>query len=153
MNLLPVAQLIPHSGSAILIDEIISFDDDTLVARTQIKPSGLFNQADGSLPAWLGLEIMAQAVAAWAGCRAIRNGQPVKLGFLLGTRRYDCQVPAFSAGSELTIHVVCSLQDDTGIGTFDCQLGHAGQVLASARLNAYSPPNVNDFIQEAPPCL
>lgn len=153
MNLTPVAALIPHSGSAILIDEVVSFDEDVLVARTQIKPSGLFNQADGSLPAWLGLEIMAQAVAAWAGCQAARNGLPVKLGFLLGTRRYDCQASAFAAGSELTISVACSLQDETGIGTFDCQLLQAGQVLASARINAYSPPNVNDFIQEAPPSV
>lgn len=153
MILPPVAQLIPHSGSAILIDEIVSFDDDTLLARTQIKQSGLFNQADGSLPAWLGLEIMAQAVAAWAGCKAVRNGLPVKLGFLLGTRRFDCRVPAFAAGATLTISVSCSLQDDTGIGTFECQLAQDGQVMASARLNAYSPPNVNDFIQEAPPSV
>ncbi|WP_353147716.1 hotdog family protein [Pollutimonas bauzanensis] len=151
MNLPPVAQLIPHSGNVILIDEIVSFDKDTLVARAQIKQSGLFNQADGSLPAWLGLEIMAQAVAAWAGCTAFSAGQPVKLGFLLGTRRYDCQVPAFVAGSDLTISVACSLQDDAGIGTFDCQLHQSGHVVASARLNAYSPPNVDDFIQEPPP--
>lgn len=153
MNLPPIAQLIPHSGSAILIDEIISFDADTLLARTQVKRSGLFNQTDGSLPAWLGLEIMAQAVAAWAGCRAFRNNLPINLGFLLGTRRYDCKVPAFAAGSDLTISVTCSLQDDTGIGTFDCQLQQAGQVVASARLNAYSPPNVNDYIQETPPSV
>lgn len=151
MSLWPVAELLPHSGSAILIDEIIAFDEDTLVARARVKSAGLFNQADGSLPAWIGLEIMAQTVAAWAGCRALRDGVPVKPGFLLGTRRYDCRVPAFTAGSNLTISVACSLQDETGIGTFDCELREAGQILASARLNAYSPPNVNDFLQEAPP--
>ena len=147
----PVTQLLPHSGNAILLDEILSFDAESLTARTRIKPSGLYNQPDGSLPAWLGLEIMAQAVAAWAGCQARRDSLPIKLGFLLGTRRYECRVPAFAPGLELTIAVRCSLKDESGIGSFDCEMRDAKEILASARLNAYSPSNVNDFIQETPP--
>lgn len=146
----PVAQLLPHSGNAILLDEVLSFDTESLIARTRVKRAGLYNQPDGSLPAWLGLEIMAQAVAAWAGCQALRDGLPVKLGFLLGTRRYDCQVPHFVPGSELTVAVRCSLNDESGIGTFECELRNTHKVLASARLNAYSPSNVNDFTQETP---
>lgn len=147
----PVSQLLPHSGNAILLDEVLSFDAESLIACARVKPAGLFNQPDGSLPAWLGLEIMAQAVAAWAGCQALSEGRPVKLGFLLGTRRYDCHVAHFASGSELTITVQCSLSDESGIGTFDCELRNTHKVLASARLNAYSPSNVNDFTHETPP--
>lgn len=152
MILWPVNQVLPHSGDAILIDEILSFDDESLTARARIKPSGLFNQPDGSLPAWVGLEIMAQAVAAWAGCQARRDRTPVKLGFLVGTRRYECSVPAFAPGLELTIGLRCSFKDESGIGSFECEMRDAHKTVASARLNAYSPSNVNDFTQEAPPC-
>jgi predicted hotdog family 3-hydroxylacyl-ACP dehydratase len=157
----PVAELVPHSGNALLIDDIVSFDALGLTARCTIKPGGLYNQADGSLPAWLGLEIMAQAVAAWAGCQARRDEipvekgpskrDPVKLGFLLGTRRYECHVDSFAAGSQLSVHVSCAMQDDAGMGTFACDITQDGQVLAAARLNAYSPPNVNEFIHEEAP--
>lgn len=151
MNPWPIAQLIPHSGNAILIDEIVSFEGQTLVARTRIKPEGLFHNADGSLPAWVGLEIMAQAVAAWAGCQALSKGLPINLGFLLGTRHYQCQVPAFTVGTDLMVSVTCTLQDEAGIGSFACEISETGQVLASARVNAYSPGNVNHYTQEAAP--
>ncbi|HUH58928.1 MAG TPA: hotdog family protein [Candidimonas sp.] len=147
----PIAELVPHSGSALLIDDVVSFDSVGLKATSTIKPGGLYSQADGSLPAWLGLEIMAQAVAAWAGCQARAQGHAVKLGFLLGTRRYECHVDSFPAGSRLHVRVACAMRDDAGMGTFACDIEQDGQVLATARINAYSPPNVNEFIYEETP--
>jgi predicted hotdog family 3-hydroxylacyl-ACP dehydratase len=146
-----MAQLLPHSGDAILLDTVDAFDDETLSATAIVKPGGPYSQADGSLPPWLGLEIMAQAVGAWAGCQAQRTGRQVGLGFLLGTRRYDCHVREFAAGTRLSVHVARSLQDDSGMGIFECRL-HAGQVLAAeARLNVYRPPDAGVFIQEPIP--
>lgn len=146
-----MAQLLPHSGAAILLDSIEACDEETLSATSIVQPGGPYNQADGSLPPWLGLEIMAQAVGAWAGCQAQRLGQPVGLGFLLGTRRYECHVPAFAAGAQLSVRVARSLQDDSGMGVFECEL-HAGQVLAAqARLNVYRPLDAGAFIQEPIP--
>ncbi len=146
-----ITELVPHSGSAVLIDEVVSFDAVGLTAQSTITPGGLYSQADGSLPAWLGLEIMAQAVAAWAGCQARSQARPVKLGFLLGTRRYECHVDSFPAGSRLDVRVACAMQDDAGMGTFACDIEQDGRLLATARINAYSPPNVNEFIHEEAP--
>jgi len=97
----PLAELLPHAGEMILIDQVDSCDDEQIHTRTMVRQGGLFNRADGSLPAWFGIELMAQSVAAFAGCRARRNGQPVALGFLLGTRKYQCDVEHFPLGAEL----------------------------------------------------
>ena len=144
----PIAELLPHSGDVILLDEVLAFDADTLSARAIVREDGPFHQEDGTVPNWLGLEFMAQAVAAWAGCQARAAGQPVELGFLLGTRRYDCHIEAFAPGSALTIHVARSLQDESGMGVFECSLSVGPRKIAEARLNVYRPRDVNTFVQE-----
>ncbi|MFH4351496.1 3-hydroxylacyl-ACP dehydratase, partial [Acinetobacter baumannii] len=73
----------------ILIDQVLSFDQEQIQTRLTVRADGLFNQPDGSLPAWLGIELMAQSVAAYAGCQARTKGEAVKLGFLLGSRKFE----------------------------------------------------------------
>ncbi|MNG09287.1 hypothetical protein D3C84_927030 [compost metagenome] len=115
-----------------------------------MRPGGLFNRADGSLPAWVGIELMAQSVAAYAGCRARQQGRPVELGFLLGTRKFECNVEHFPAGAHLRIHALRSLEDDNGMGVFECHLRGPG-IHAMARLNVFRPPQVASYLAEAGP--
>ncbi|WLG62903.1 hotdog family protein [Pseudomonas sp. FP1762] len=143
----PLAELLPHAGDMILIDAIERFDDEQIFTRLTVKPDGLFNLPDGSLPAWVGVELMAQSVAAFAGCHARQKGNPPELGFLLGTRKFECNVAAFVAGSELTIHGLRSLEDDNGMGVFECHI-HGDGIHASARLNVFRPPQANQYLQQ-----
>lgn len=144
----PPAELLPHAGDMILIDQVLSFDEEQIHTRVTVKPGGLFNRDDGSLPAWVGIELMAQSVAAYAGCRARQKGEAVELGFLLGTRKYECNVEHFPAGAELTIHGLRSLEDDNGMGVFECHLTGDG-ILASARLNVFRPPQAANYLDES----
>ncbi|MBS4078875.1 hotdog family protein [Pseudomonas rustica] len=143
----PLAELLPHAGDMILIDSIERFDDEQIYTRLTVKSEGLFNLPDGSLPAWVGVELMAQSVAAFAGCHARQKGNPVELGFLLGTRKFECNVEAFPAGTELTIHGLRSLEDDNGMGVFECHI-HGDGIHASARLNVFRPPEATQYLQQ-----
>jgi predicted hotdog family 3-hydroxylacyl-ACP dehydratase len=147
LSLWPIAELVPHAGDMILVDEVLSFAEEEVTTRLQIRAGGLFNSADGSLPAWVGIELMAQSVAAYAGCQARQAGLPVELGFLLGTRNYHCNVDAFPLGAELQIHALRSLQDDNGMGVFECHLTGPG-IHAEARLNVFRPPHVASYLEE-----
>lgn len=144
----PIASLLPHAGNMILIDHVDGYDDDSLHARAVVKP-GPYSLPDGSLPPWLGMELMAQAVGAWAGCQARQAGHAVKLGFLLGTRRYECH-GELPAGAALTITVRRGLIDASGMSVFECELRDATRLLAQARLNVYQPKDPSAFTQEAP---
>nr|WP_314477143.1 hotdog family protein [uncultured Pseudomonas sp.] len=146
----PLAELLPHAGDMILIDHIEHCDEEQISTRTTVRPDGMFNRADGSLPAWFGVELMAQSVAAYAGCRARRNGQAVELGFLLGARKYACDVECFPAGAQLHIHAQRSLEDENGMGVFECHLRGPG-IHATARLNVYRPPQAASYLAEAGP--
>lgn len=144
----PIAELIPHAGNMILVDQVLSFDEEQIHTRLTVRAGGLFNRPDGSLPAWIGIELMAQSVAAFAGCQARKHGRKMKLGFLLGTRKFECNVEAFAAGTELTIHALRSLEDDNGMGIFECHLSGPG-INATARLNVFCPPQTADYLAEA----
>ncbi|MCJ8174725.1 hotdog family protein [Pseudomonas viridiflava] len=146
----PLAEIIPHAGDMILIDQVLAFDEEQIQTCLTVRAGGLFNEADGSLPAWVGVELMAQSVAAFAGCQARSKGDAVKLGFLLGSRKFECNVAHFPAGSELNIHAVRSLQDDSGMGVFECTLT-GPDINAFARLNVYCPPNTADYLAEGAP--
>lgn len=141
----PIAELVPHAGDMILIDEVLAFDEDSIRTRLRIRPDSLFSAPDGSLPAWAGVELMAQSIAAFAGCHARSRGEPVRLGFLLGTRKFECNVASFPPGCDMTVTAERSLQDDNGMGVFECHLTAPG-VEATARLNVYSPPQPDAYL-------
>ncbi|MES2039448.1 MAG: hotdog family protein [Pseudomonadota bacterium] len=149
-DLPPVRDLVPHDGEMVLLDRVLSADDENLCAEVSIRPETLFCEASG-VGAWVGIEYMAQAIAAHAGYLAQLRGEPVKVGFLLGSRRYDCNQPAFALGSVLHIHVHKALQGDNGLGAFECQIRDSanGASLANATITVFQPANVKDFLQRS----
>lgn len=147
----PIASLVPHSGNMVLLDRVISADQETLCAQVTIQANTLF--CNGlEVGAWVGIEYMAQAIAAHAGYLAGLRGDPVKVGFLLGARRYECSQPSFVLGSVLHVHVQRALQGENGLGAFECKICLAsdvtGTAVANATITVFQPDNVNEFLQE-----
>ncbi len=136
----PIAELLPHAGTMILLDAVLEHGPEHALCRRRVPASGLFHDADGALPAWIGVELMAQAIAAWAGCQAKQAGEPVRLGFLLGTRHYACNVSAFVPGSDLRVEARRDFHDESGMAVFACRIEAPG-ILAQARLTVFSPPD------------
>lgn len=142
----PIAELLPHAGAMILLDTLLEHGPEHVRCLRRVPADGLLHAADGTLPAWAGVELMAQAIAAWAGCRARQAGEPVRLGFLLGTRHYVCNVAAFAPGTELVIEARREFHDASGMGVFACRI-EAPDVLAEARLTVFSPPDASALLQ------
>lgn len=142
----PLSELLPHAGNMILLDSVQHWDEDFIQTTTNVSNS-LFSLANGGWPAWIGIELMAQAVAAYAGLRAKNSGGQVQLGFLLGTRKYECNVTEFPIGTQLTISARRSLEDDNGMGVFECEINGVG-ITVRARLNVYRPVNPDVFVKE-----
>ncbi|WP_295802363.1 hotdog family protein [uncultured Microbulbifer sp.] len=139
-------ELVPHSGDMSLLDEVLAVAEETLRARLTVRDDGIFSRG-GRVPAYVGIEYMAQAVAAFSGYHAREAGKPVELGFLLGTRHFTTNVAAFDCGSELQIAVERLLQADNGMATFECRLNGEGTEQV-ARLNVYQPDNIEEYLKE-----
>lgn len=148
MTLWPIAEVVPHSGDMNLLDEMIELDAERIVCTAVIRADGLFNDADGSFPAWAGVELMAQSVAAWAGAHALNEQRPIRLGFLLGTRQYECNVDSFPVGCILRIEAQRAFHDENGMGSFACRIEAPG-IEANARLSVFSPPDADLFFNQA----
>jgi predicted hotdog family 3-hydroxylacyl-ACP dehydratase len=141
-----IRSLLPHAGPMVLLDRVVSVDEDSLLAEVCIRSDSLFCGADG-VGAWVGIEYMAQAIGAWVGYTARLRGEPVKLGFLLGTRRYECRRPIFVLGSLLRVRVHRLFQSENGLGSFECSIDNEEGRVASATVTVFQPTNVDDFLQ------
>lgn len=150
MSLPDIRSLVPHTGTMVLLDRLIAVGDESLCAEVVITPDTLFSDERG-VGAWIGVEYMAQTVAAFAGYEALSRGASVKVGFLLGSRRYECSHPQFVQGSRLHIHVQRALQGENGLGAFSCHIDDADEPstppLATATITVFQPDNVDEFLQ------
>lgn len=142
---LQVADLVPHRGTMSWLDRVISVDTERVVAEADVGEDSLFLRG-GQLDVWIGIEYMAQAIAAWAGHRARREGRSVTLGFLVGTRRYDVFRQSFKPGECLRIEAGCELMADNGLGMFACRILVGGELAASANLSVFEPPGGEAFL-------
>ncbi len=136
MKKFAVEELLPHSGRMVLLNRVIEFDEENMVAEVIVRDDGLFGDGN-TVPAWLGIEYMAQTIAALGGMKRRLAGKPLNPGFLLGTKRYECNVDLFPMGSVLTVSIK-RLVEDQGLGVFDCHITAEG-MSASAKLNVYQP--------------
>lgn len=151
MSLPDIRSLVPHAGPMVLLDRLIAADREMLCAEVAIAPHTMFCDGQG-VDAWVGIEYMAQAIAAHAGYVASLRGEAVKIGFLLGSRRYECSRPKFVIGSILRVHVRSVLRAENGLGAFECRIEAAddppGTIAATATVTVFQPDNVDEFLQD-----
>jgi len=133
---IPIGELLRHGPEMTLIDRLVSYDSKKSVAAVEIGPASRFVERDG-VPGWVGIEYMAQAVAAHIGFEARQRGEPPVIGFLLGTRAYDARTSRFPLGSKLEVWVE-PLWFDSGVGAFRCSLV-LDDVVATAVVSTYEP--------------
>ena len=139
----PIESLLAHRPPMLLLDRVIGYDNNTLIADVTITRSSLFLSPRG-VPAHVAIEYMAQACGAFAGAMALDAGEPVKIGFLLGTRRCRLLVPWFRIGDRLVVSASVNFRDER-MALFDCKTEVDGHLAADAQLKVYQPDN--DLLQ------
>jgi len=145
-----ITELIPHRFGMVLLERVLSVQDETLCAEALITDSGLFFDAQSNeVGAWLGIEYMAQAIAAFEGYAALLRNEAVKVGFLLGSRHYESYCSGFAPGTVLHVEVHRVLLHENGLGAFECRIADAanGTVLAKATVTVFKPDNVHSFLK------
>jgi predicted hotdog family 3-hydroxylacyl-ACP dehydratase len=142
----PVHMLAPHSGTMLLLDRATQAGETWAEAEVRIAEDSVFYEVGRGVPAWVGIEYMAQTVAVFDGLRRRRQGRSISIGLLIGTRRYTVNTGWFSLGKVLTIRVDQELLDGNA-DVFQCRVqGRA--VVAESRLNVYVPADPNAFFED-----
>jgi predicted hotdog family 3-hydroxylacyl-ACP dehydratase len=139
----PVASLLPHSGPAVLLDEIVSASEDGVSCRLCVR-ADMPTVVGGRAPAAVVIEYMAQAIGVFAGLRAIRDGEFPRIGYLLGTRELALDTDWLAVGDVIDVEVRRVFGDET-LGSFECTASRAGTRIAKGDVKVYLSP------KESPP--
>ena len=135
----PIIELVPHRPPMLLLDRVLSYDGECVVCETVLGPQSPFAD-QGEVPAVVGIEYMAQAIAAGAGLSAREQGDASgKMGFLLGCRSLSIAVDSFQIGDRLTIEARRTWGEKE-LGSFACKVQRDGQVLVEGALTVYQGP-------------
>ena len=132
---------LPHASPMVLLEQVLEVGEEHARCAVSVSTDGVlapFLDAQGALPGWYGIELMAQAIGVWSGWHGRQNDQPPQLGMLLGGRAIHCELSAFPAGSELLVSVQQLLKDEK-VASFECEISIDNVRIAQGRLNTYQP--------------
>ena len=130
----------------LLAERVVSWDGEhAAVAATPRR--GAWYAEDGEMPSWIGIELMAQAIAAHVGLIARSQGRPPQRGVLLGTRQFRASRTRFPAERELLIKARVSYRDESGLGSYDATIDLDGAEVAAANVTVYEPADFEAFLR------
>lgn len=137
MKLRP-ADLLYHDAPMVLLDELVDSDPASVVAAVTVHSDSQFCESGLGVPAHVGIEWMAQTCGLFSGLEAKSAGRPVRLGFLLGTRRYRALRGWFAIGDRALVTARLVFREG-GMAVFDCTIAVDGNEAAVAQLTLYQP--------------
>jgi predicted hotdog family 3-hydroxylacyl-ACP dehydratase len=145
---LPIDEFIVHRLPMRLLDRIIAVGENDAVAETVVHADNPFFEPGRGLPAYVGLEMMAQAIALIDGGKRRNSGLPANIGFLLGCRRYISKRASFAENEKLTV-AATMVFGDSAMFAFDCRLNDEQGEVATANLKVYAPADPQAFLNGA----
>ena len=142
-----ISQVLPHAGAMLLLDELLEFGAEHVICAVRIRPETMFCDGRHGVPAWVGLEYMAQTMCAFSGIEEVRAGLKPSVGLLLGSRRYQCETEWFGLGQELTVRADLQLRDERDLVAFQCTIHAGARQIARGDVKAYRPHDVLSVIR------
>lgn len=147
-----IDEVVPHKATMSLLDELVDNGDDWIKTKLTITPNSVFVTEKG-VPSWIGIEYMAQSVAAFAGLRRRLDGKEAIIGFLVGMRKYTCSHSYFPVGAELTVTAKSDFESDNGLGAFQCTISGEftsedvkEKIEADSMVNVFQPNDAEEFL-------
>ena len=130
-----IRTLIPHAGSMCLLDEVLTWDDQsiTCLSNTHYDTTNPLRR-DGRLSAVHAFEYGAQAIAVHGGLRARAAGETAASGYLAALR--DARLHAQwldDLKATLQVHAVCLFADRAN-NVYQCAISATQTLVAEARI-------------------
>ena len=133
----PIEDVLPHAGGMVLLSRVLSHERHRTVCEAEIGQQSFLGDGSGSVAAWIGLEYMAQCVAAHGGLIGRAEGEPPRLALLLGSRRLIFHTGGFHSGQTLAVTARRVWGGTEGLVSFECMVedGETGELLVEGRLS------------------
>ena len=139
-----LSHILPHDKPMILIDGIleVNFEEKFVKSVVEInKDKIFFDETINGVSPLAGIEFMAQTIGCYSYFRRA-DGEP-KVGFLLGSRSYNCSIEKFENGKTYEV-IAREVFGDNELVSFECFIYNNGIECAKAVVNAYQPEDFNN---------
>ncbi|WP_397390614.1 hypothetical protein [Polynucleobacter sp.] len=144
-----LAKLLPHDAPMVLIDRLISYEENKIVVEVTIKDEYPF--CGPFIGPWVAIEFMAQAAGVHAELTKPNPDEEVKIGFLLGTRRFTSNVSEFIPGSTVTVSVIREFTSDEGVSAATGTVFDSiGNILCEASLSLFQAKDNTLYLRDEP---
>lgn len=144
----PIEELLAHRDNMLLLEAVTEFSDTEVSCLARPDSTAWYALGpDETMPAWVGIELMAQSIAVHVALLSLRVGGGPKPGVLLGTRNYQANQAFFPADEPLIVRATESCRTGNGVASYDCIIcSAAGEQMATAALTVYEPADFELFI-------
>jgi len=136
----PIEELVPHTGAMVLLDAMTAWSRGSAQCVATVREGAPFVR-EGAVESAVTIEYMAQAVAACLGYEALVSGGGVRVGMIIGCKRFEAHADELRVGDKLVIDVQCLQGNDT-LSHFGCQLRRRGALFSEATLTLYHAPQI-----------
>lgn len=133
-------RVLPHRGAMSMLSRVVCHAEAETVCAIEIAEQELFRDEDGGVPIWIGVEYMAQCIAAHAGL--LEGGvAPPRIGYLASIRGLRFHCDRFGPTQRLEASVRLVWGGPEGLSAFACTLRDAdtGASMADARISCFVP--------------
>ncbi|HME73203.1 MAG TPA: hypothetical protein VKM54_25540 [Myxococcota bacterium] len=125
-----------------LVGAVLEHGPTHTVCSVDCAESELFRESDGSVPAWLAIEYMAQCIGVHAGLEKHARGDGPNLGFFVGSRRTVLHADRFPPGERLRVRAD-AVRRGGGLVVFTCRVEREADaaLLAEGLVSVFEPRN------------
>jgi predicted hotdog family 3-hydroxylacyl-ACP dehydratase len=145
-----VAGLIPHAGVARLVETVLELREDGIDCAGRFPPEHPMVRG-GAVPAFVGLELAAQAAAVFEALRRREkdgHSNP-RVGFLVSLRDVRIDLRTFPVGV-LLVASIRSLGSAAPLALYQVGVLHRGAVGVQGTLGTFLPPSEGQKGRDAP---
>ncbi|WP_415718822.1 3-hydroxylacyl-ACP dehydratase [Maridesulfovibrio sp.] len=134
-------KLLPHRGQMLLLDSVLSADEEGGTALADLSSQSISLGHDGNMLPPFYIELVAQTYAAVCGYHLLKTGQPIPDGYLVGVQKFQIN-QSFSdinfSSSELLIKVR-TVGNFDGFAVVEGKVSREDIIMAEGRIKLFVP--------------
>ncbi len=136
-------EMMPHRGEAVLIDKVLERSKKTCLCVAQVADGHPYEE-DGQVAALVGLELIAQSVAACVGADDLDEAKEPGRGFIASVPRFELLAEHLPKDVPLHIRVTCEW-DDPPAGHFSGTVEGPDGLLVKGEVTVIRAPEDMQF--------
>lgn len=142
---MPASEFMLHRKPMLLLDKLVEIGPQHAVCEWLVRPDDAFVSDGLGVPAYIGIEYMAQCVAVHAGACERVHGFPPPMGMLLGARDFKISEAYLKVGQVYQTRCEEVIRGADGVAAFMCNITYEDHLIVNTRLSVWQLERGNEL--------